>query len=592
MNAIQLLPDILINQIAAGEVIERPASVLKEILENSIDAGASEILIQILHGGLKLIRVADNGKGIFGNQLPLALARHATSKISTQEDLHKIGSLGFRGEALASIGAVSRLSLKSYHSGDQHAWAIHAEGGQITQPEPTARSVGTTVEVGDLFFNLPARRKFMKSEATEFAHCEEVFHRIALSHPGIAFSLQHNGKVRSHFHAVDPAQRISAVLGKEFSQTAVAVCEQAADICLQGMVALPTFSRSARDMQYFFVNGRYVRDKLISHALREAYRDVLHLERHPVFVLHLQINPGNVDVNVHPTKAEVRFRDARAVHQFVFHSINKVLASPKHQADSPQPLPFAAQATQNTERLSTHLARQVNLPLKTVAQPPAFYQTLFGNDADWRETQPESAPALSPQPVPPLGFALAQLHGIYILAQNEQGLIIVDMHAAHERVVYEKLKLAIEQHTLSMQPLLIPVTFEADQPDIAAVEENPAVLNELGFDLAILSPTSLILRAVPVMLKDADLIKLARDVLAEIREFGASQILTSRRNQLLATMACHSSVRANRTLTIPEMNALLREMEATERSDQCNHGRPTWSGISLTELDRLFMRGK
>lgn len=591
MNAIKLLPDVLINQIAAGEVIERPASVLKEILENSIDAGATEITVHIMQGGLKLIRVADNGKGISENDLALALARHATSKISTQEDLHKIASLGFRGEALASIGAVSRLSLVSYQSDSSHAWHIQTEGGQTTHPEPAARSIGTTLEVRDLFFNLPARRKFLKTEATEFAHCEEVFRRIALSHANIALSLQHNGKTRSHLSAAETTQRITAVLGEEFSQTAVPVSEQAADISLQGMVALPTYSRSARDMQYFFVNGRHVRDKLISHALREAYRDVLHLDRHPVFVLYLQINPENVDVNVHPAKAEVRFRDARAVHQFVFHSINKVLASPQHKSGTQLPSAAAAPATTNSERLPLNYSRQVNLPLKTVAQSPAFYQALFGGTSASLDTDPGNPPVQTTQPVPPLGFALGQLLGIYILAQNEQGLVIVDMHAAHERIVYEKLKSALDQHTLSMQPLLIPVTFQADQLDVTTVEENHTVLTELGFEIAVLTPTSLVIRAAPMMLKDADPVKLVRDVLAEIREFGASQILTARRNELLATMACHGSVRANRQLTITEMNALLREMEATERSGQCNHGRPTWFELSLTELDKMFMRG-
>lgn len=591
MNAIKLLPDILINQIAAGEVIERPASALKEILENSVDAGASEITVQIVQGGLKLIRVADNGKGIAAGDLPLALARHATSKISTQEDLHRIASLGFRGEALASISAVSRLLLASYQPGDKHAWHIQAEGGHMTHPEPTARAIGTTLEIHDLFFNLPARRKFLKTEATEFAHCEEVFRRIALSHADIALTLQHNGKTRSYLYATDPDRRITAVLGEEFGQTAVSVSEQAADIRLHGMVALPAYSRSARDMQYFFVNGRYIRDKLIAHALREAYRDVLHLDRYPAFVLYLQLNPENVDVNVHPTKTEVRFRDARAIHQFVLHTISKVLASPPRKSDVPLSPPVPAQTSQYSGKSPMSYSRQANLPLHSVTQPPAFYQTLFGSHPGLPDTNPVDLPAQPVQQTPPLGFALGQLLGIYILAQNEQGLIIVDMHAAHERVVYEKLKSALDQHTLSTQSLLIPVSFQADPLDVATVEENHAMLNELGFDIAVLSPTSLVIRAVPMMLKDADTVRLARDMLAEIREFGASQILTSRRNELLATMACHGSVRANRQLTITEMNALLRDMEATERSDQCNHGRPTWFGISLAELDKMFMRG-
>lgn len=591
MNIIKLLPDNLINQIAAGEVIERPASALKEILENSIDAGATEIAVQIIQGGLKLLRVTDNGKGISGSDLPLALARHATSKISTQEDLHRIASLGFRGEALASIGAVSRLSLASYQPGANHAWHIQVEGGHIAHPEPTARTAGTTLEIRDLFFNLPARRKFLKTEATEFAHCEEVFRRIALSHTDITFSLQHNGKTRSHWHATDTSQRITAVLGEAFGQTAVLVSEQAADISLQGMVALPAYSRSARDMQYFFVNGRYIRDKLITHALREAYRDVLHLDRHPAFVLYLQINPENVDVNVHPTKTEVRFRDGRAIHQFVLHSVNKVLASPQRQPEMSTPPSVMTQKNQHSGYSATHYSRQANLPLNSIAQPPAFYQTLFGTDPYLPDTHPDNPPIQSAQQSHPLGFALGQLLGVYILAQNQQGLIIVDMHAAHERVVYEKLKLALDQQNLSVQPLLIPVSIQVDPLDVATVEDNQSALNELGLDIAVLSPTSLVIRAVPMMLKDADIAKLARDVLAEIREFGASQLLTGRRNELLATMACHGSVRANRQLTLTEMNALLRDMEATERSDQCNHGRPTWFSISMAELDKMFMRG-
>lgn len=591
MNAIKLLPDTLINQIAAGEVIERPASALKEILENSIDAGATDITVQIDQGGLKLIRVADNGKGIARSDLPLALARHATSKISTQEDLLKITSLGFRGEALASIGAVSRLLLSSYHASDQHAWHIQAEGGHLVAPEPTARTQGTTLEIRDLFFNLPARRKFLKTEATEFAHCEEVYRRIALSHADIALSLQHNGKTRSHLHITDVNKRIAAVLGEEFSHTSAFVSESAADIRLQGRVALPAYSRATRDMQYFFVNGRYVRDKLMAHALREAYRDVLHLERHPAFVLYLEINPENVDVNVHPTKTEVRFRDARAIHQFIFHSINKVLATPSREADTPTSTvtPPAAHAVKRAPRI---YSQQTNLPLDNITQPPAFYQTLFGDKPSLPEVQPSNPIAVSAPHIPPLGFALGLLHGIYILAQNEHGLIVVDMHAAHERVVYEKLKTALDQQTLSMQPLLIPESFQADPLDVATVEEHPALLNQLGFEIAVLSPTSLVVRALPTVLQQADAIQLARDVLAEIREFGASQLLASKRNELLATMACHGAVRANRQLTNMEMNALLREMETTERSDQCNHGRPTWFSFSLVELDKLFMRGK
>lgn len=588
MTAIRLLPDLLINQIAAGEVVERPASALKELLENSLDVGATEITVQLAQGGIKLIRVADDGSGISRDDLPLALARHATSKITTLEDLQRVASLGFRGEALASIAAVSRLMLTSRTAVEKHAWQIQVEGNRYSQPEPAALATGSVVEVHDLYFNTPARRKFLKTEATEFAHCEEIFLRLALSRAAIGFTLQHNGKVRHHLRPADAKQRIAAILGQEFIQTAAFIDEQAADLHLWGAAALPAYSRSSRDTQYFFVNGRFVRDKLIAHALREAYRDVLHLERHPAFVLFLEMGPEGVDVNVHPTKTEVRFRDSRALHQFIFHAINKALASP-HQALAPREL---ESASPRTAAAFPVYSRQNTMPLATAAQSPAFYQTLFGTDAMPRATAATTAPLVAGAEIPPLGFALGQLLGIYILAQNDRGLIIVDMHAAHERVVYEKLKSALDSHTLSMQPLLIPVTFRADSLEITTAEENGAILRELGFEIVALSPTALAVRALPATLKDADAVQLARAVLREIREFGASQVLTGRRNELLSTMACHTAVRANRMLTLPEMNALLREMEATERSDQCNHGRPTWFEISLTDLDKMFMRGK
>jgi len=588
MTAIRLLPDLLINQIAAGEVVERPASALKELLENSLDAGAAEITVQLAQGGIKLIRVADDGSGISRDDLPLALARHATSKITTLEDLQRVASLGFRGEALASIAAVSRLLLTSRTATEKHAWQIQVEGNRYSQPEPAALAAGSVVEVHDLYFNTPARRKFLKTEATEFAHCEETFLRLALSRAAIGFTLQHNGKVRHHLRPADAQQRIAAILGQEFIQTAAFIDEQAADLRLWGAAALPAYSRSSRDTQYFFVNGRFVRDKLIAHALREAYRDVLHLERHPAFVLFLEMDPEGVDVNVHPTKTEVRFRDARALHQFIFHAINKALASPQQALAPREP----ESTSPRTAAAFPVYSRQNTMPLATAAQSPAFYQTLFGTDTMPRATAATAAPFVAGAEIPPLGFALGQLLGIYILAQNDRGLIIVDMHAAHERVVYEKLKSALDSHTLSMQPLLIPVTFRADSLEITTAEENGAILRELGFEIVALSPTALAVRALPATLKDADAVQLARAVLREIREFGASQVLTGRRNELLSTMACHTAVRANRMLTVPEMNALLREMEATERSDQCNHGRPTWFEISLADLDKMFMRGK
>ena len=599
MAAIKPLPELLINQIAAGEVVERPASALKEVMENSVDAGASRIMVQLIQGGSKLIRVADNGAGISSDDLPLALARHATSKINTLEDLQKIASLGFRGEALASIASVSRLSMASRKAEDKHAWQVRVEDGHILQPEPTALAAGTTVEVHDLYFNVPARRKFLKTEATEFGHCDEAFRRIALSRPDIEFSLQHNGKERSHLRSSDMARRIASVLGEEFSQAAALVEEQAADIRLHGMVALPAYSRSTRDAQYFFINGRFVRDKLITHALREAYRDILHQERYPAFVLFLEMNPEGVDVNVHPTKIEVRFRDSRALHQFIFHAISKGLATPCRGSEN---IEQRKPAFPGAASPSLH---QQSIPLEVVAQPSAFYQTLFKANREPQESFAKEFLADSPvesnsspevveeeKEIPLLGFALGQLHGIYILAQNERGLIIVDMHAAHERIVYEKLKSALENQSVSMQQLLIPVTFQTDSLEVVTVEENSDTLYSLGFDVAVLSPTALIVRAVPVILQNSDMVKLVRDLLREIREFGASQILTEKRNEVLSTMACHSALRASHLLTIPEMNALLREMELTQRSGHCNHGRPTWFEISVVDLDKRFMRGK
>jgi DNA mismatch repair protein MutL len=603
MHAIHVLPDLLINQIAAGEVVERPASALKELLENSLDAGSSEIEVRLIQGGTKLLQVADNGAGIARDELALALARHATSKIASLEDLEQVRSMGFRGEALASIAAVSRLTLASRRGDDKHAWQVEVEGGRPSEPAPTALAAGTTVTVQDLYFNTPARRKFLKTEATEFAHCDEMFRRAALSRPDVAFTLRHNDRVQWHLREAGGGQgfkpRVAALLGEEFATSAVMLDEQAAGLRLWGLAGSPTFSRGSRDAQYFFVNGRFVRDKLIAHALRQAYQDVLHHERHAAFVLFLEIDPLGVDVNVHPTKIEVRFRDGRAVHQFIYHALNKALsASAAGSREQAAPL-AAGQPAAYPDRAGNppfwqrdgrgDFRPSQNALNLGVAQPSAFYGTLFGAGA----TSQHAAASTEPEPeIPPLGFALGQLHGIYILAQNQQGLLVVDMHAAHERVVYEKLKSSVDQHAVAMQPLLIPVTFHADGLDVAAVEENAASLRELGFEIAPLSPTALAVRAVPAMLKEADAAQLARDVLKDMREFGASRVLTERRNELLATMACHGAVRANRSLTIAEMNALLREMEATERADQCNHGRPTWFQVTLAELDKMFMRGK
>lgn len=586
---IKLLPDLIINQISAGEVIERPASALKEILENSVDAGALEIKVQLEEGGVKLIRVADNGDGILMNDLALALTPHATSKIRTLEDLQKISSLGFRGEALASIASVSNLVLASRKLEEKHAWKIKAKEGRLSRPEPSSLVAGVTVEVHDLYFNTPARRKFLKTEATEFSHCEETFKRIALSSPNISFTLQHNGKTRSHLRSSDLTQRITQLLGSDFEQASLLISEQAADLHLYGSVALPTYSKSSRNAQYFFINGRFVRDKLIAHAIREAYRDVLHLDRHPTYVLFLNMNPEGLDVNVHPAKTEVRFLDPRALHQFIFHTISKSLASPYQKLATNNSVTaineeFIPSASAYVKQGSIQLGRETSSPL--------LYRNLFGAGIKPQMPAATTITEQTQEEIPPLGFALGQLMGIYILAQNSQGLVIVDMHAAHERVTYEKLKSSLDNHTLSMQPLLIPVTFQGNGLDVVTAEENKEILSNLGFEIAILSPTTLAVRAVPTILKDTDVVKLARDILNELREFDTDQLLTSKRNELLSSMACHNAIRANRILSLPEMNALLREMEETERSDQCNHGRPTWFEISLANLDKMFMRGK
>ena len=611
MPSIKLLPDQLISQIAAGEVVERPASALKEILENSLDAGSTEIAVSLQSGGIKQIKVTDNGGGIVRDELNLALTRHATSKIATLEDLESVASLGFRGEALASIAAISRTQVTSFHPDGKHAWRIASEGSFLSDIEPAALDAGTIVDIQDLYFNTPARRKFLKTENTEFGHCEEAFCRIALSRPDVGFLLQHNGRAIMRLAAGEARKRFEEVLGKEFAAEAFYIDESAAGLRLWGMAAKPTFSRHARDTQYAYVNGRFVRDKLISHAIRQAYQDVLHHDRHPAFVLFLELDPALVDVNVHPSKTEVRFRDGQAVHHFVFHALNKALAAPTGATD----LPSQQATSQSAAPDITYPRFQSNMELR--AQEPAggFYQTLFGgiqsspaamqgsssteeimtlpqaaNSSTETASMPESGQEF------PLGFAVAQIHGVYILAQNRFGLVVVDMHAAHERIMYEKLKNALNSSRVATQPLLLPVSFHAGRLEVATVQEQQGMpengLAQLGFDIAVLSPTTLAVRSVPVMLKDADVVALARDVLNDLRQYGASRAFTERRNALLGTMACHAAVRANRILTIPEMNALLRDMETTERSGQCNHGRPTWFQVTMTELDKMFMRGK
>lgn len=600
MTAIQLLSDHLISQIAAGEVVERPASALKELLENSLDAGADDITVYLQQGGIKLIRVADNGAGIAPDELALALTRHATSKIGSLTDLENVASLGFRGEALASIASVSRTTVASRIKAERHAWRVAAEGGSITPREPAALDVGTVVEVGDLYYNTPARRKFLKTEATEYGHCEETFKRIALSRPHVGLLLQHNGRAHCRLAAGEPRKRFAEILGEEFAEHALLVDESAAGLRLWGMAARPAYSKLSRDAQYFYVNGRFIRDKLVSHAIRQAYQDVLHHERHAAFVLFFELDPALVDVNVHPTKTEVRFRDSQAVHRFIFHALHKALAAPALSQWAPHAnlatqLAYPGENAGGTSDFGRQ-PYQPQIPLRA-NEGLGFYQTLFGSQSqsasNARETTPQQATADHAPPQDyPLGFAIAQLHGVYVLSQNRQGLVVVDMHAAHERIMYERLKIALDTRAIATQPLLLPVSFNADRLEVATAAEQRGVLGDLGFEMATLSPSTLAVRAVPAMLADADAVALARAVLADIREFGGSRVLTERRNELLATMACHAAVRANRILTLPEMNALLRDMEATERAAQCNHGRPTWFQISMTNLDKMFMRGE
>ncbi|MGC0152719.1 DNA mismatch repair endonuclease MutL [Chromobacterium vaccinii] len=632
MTRIQRLPDHLVNQIAAGEVVERPASALKEMLENSLDAGSTRISVDLAQGGIKLIRVTDNGAGIAADDLPLALDRHATSKIASLDDLESVSTLGFRGEGLASVASVSRLTLVSRPHDADHAHQIIAIDGTLHPVEPAAHPHGTSVEVVDLYFNTPARRKFLKSENTEYAHCAATFERIALAHPDVEFLLRHNGKVAWRLPAQSAEDRVAALLGKDFIAAAIPLDSQAGPLTLSGFVASPTYSKASRDAQYFYVNGRFVRDKTAQHALRQAYRDVLHHDRHPAYALFFQLEPSGVDVNVHPTKIEVRFRESQAVHQFLFHSVHKALAgtsagaAPTVQVEGSEPaapqLPrgesaplFGGQAASPTPSSGAPAPQpfryqQQSIPLSVAREATGIYDKMFGGLRE-EERALNAAEAAMPAPaaplphpavlampthdengIPPLGFALAQLHGVYILSQCAEGLILVDMHAAHERIVYERLKNALEADSIPLQPLLLPVSFAADRMEVATAHEHGDEMKKLGVELAPLSPTQIAVRGVPVWLKDGDPVDLARAVLKDVREFGLTQVMTERRNELLATMACHGAVRANRQLTLPEMNALLRDMEVTERSGQCNHGRPTWSRLTMRDLDKLFMRGQ
>ncbi|MCP4002058.1 MAG: DNA mismatch repair endonuclease MutL [Gammaproteobacteria bacterium] len=597
------LPSQLVNQIAAGEVVERPASVLKELLENSLDAGATRVEVDVEQGGIKLCRVRDNGVGIPSAELSLALSRHATSKIASLDDLERVASLGFRGEALPSIASVSRLTLISRERGNDAAWSMNSVGNDNKpdeQPVPAAGQEGTSVEVRDLFYNTPARRRFLRTERTEYSHLDRVARQIALSRFSVAFRLNHNGKAVLNLAAAatqeHQEQRIAAICGKEFMQHALYIEHGAGDMQLRGWIARPTFSRSQPDLQHFFLNGRAVRDRVIVSAVRQAYRDVLFSGRHPAYVLYLEMDPALVDVNAHPTKHEVRFRDSRPVYDFIRRSVESAVAGthPKPGQDASQ---FTVPALLNTpgELAAEQSSLRFSLGATTapagqrIADQLGVYSQLPG------QTAQELAADVSDAEIPPLGFAIAHLQGIYILARNSEGLVIVDAHAAHERVTYEALKNSYSADSaegMQRQPLLIPLRMVLSSVEVDLTETHAAELLQLGFVLDRSGPDSLTVREIPVLLRDADIEVLLRDVLSDIQATGDSDRLESAVMDLLATMACHGSVRANRVLTLDEMNALLRQMEQTQRADQCNHGRPTWTQLSMQDLDRLFQRGR
>ena len=616
-SRIHALPNQLINQIAAGEVVERPASVIKELVENSLDAGATQIEVQVDQGGIKKIKIIDNGMGMSTEDLPMALSRHATSKLSALEDLEKIASMGFRGEALPSIASISRLSIKSCERDAEQAWQINAEDGEIM---PAAHPPGTTIEVADLFFNTPARRKFLKTEKTEFSHIEQAIKRLALARFDCGFSLKHNGReifrIKPAASEQDRLQRLTALLGQNFSENTLFFEQQAAGLKMWGWVALPTFSRSQADMQHFYVNQRMVRDKLVGHAIRQAYADVLYHGRHPAYVLYLDLDPVLVDVNVHPTKHEVRFREGRLVHDFIFRTlhqvlgdvkpaetINPVLSPPSHQPSyqpsyRPSSIPSHSQGEQNSgypQQAGLSLANSIANVEEQRARYDASFQAQQPPATAINYPQSQDRPMLPEQndtEAPPLGYALAQLHGVFILAQNAQGLVVVDMHAAHERITYERLKQAMEGEGVRSQPLLLPITLNISQREAEICEEQQALLTRLGLEIDRLAEQSVVIRSVPVLLQRGNAEQLATDLLADLAVYGTSRRIEESINDVLSTMACHGSVRANRKLELGEMNALLRDIEETERSGQCNHGRPTWTQLDMKQLDALFMRGQ
>jgi len=610
MTLIRLLPPELINQIAAGEVIERPSSVVKELVENSLDAGATRIEVDIEAGGARLIRVRDDGDGIPVDELPLAVASHATSKIGSFDDLEHVASMGFRGEALASVSSVSRFALTSRARGQEAAFRVEVDGGKLQAARPAQHPQGTSVEVRDLFYNVPARKKFMRAERTEFAHIDDLLKSLALARGSVEFRLSHNGKpVRVWKAARDEQaalQRVAEVLGDDFPGQSLRVDHAGAGLHLSGWVGLPTASRAQADSQYFYVNGRLVRDRIVAHAVRQAYADVLFHGRHAAFVLYLELDPVGVDVNVHPAKHEVRFREQRLVHDFLFRTLHEALAQTRAGLGS---LPSGVAATESAAGASPVPAASPSAPsygspsgwsgqfsqhrlsLGTRESPMADYAALLGDPAT-------AAAVATPLPeaeegeAPPLGYAIAQLKSIYVLAENAHGMVLVDMHAAHERITYERLKAGRASSGLRSQVLLVPLSVAVSAKEAAAAEEHAEALAEWGLELSRSGPSTIVVRRIPALLEGADVGQLSRDVLAELAQHGSSRRLQELENELLSTMACHGSVRAGRRLTIPEMNALLREMEATERSGQCNHGRPTWVQLSLAELDKLFMRGR
>lgn len=593
---IQALPDTLVNQIAAGEVVERPASVVKELVENALDAGANRVDIDLEEGGVRLIRIRDDGGGIPAPELALAISRHATSKISSIEDLEEVATLGFRGEALPSIASVSRFAISARPRGESQGARLEVDGGRVGELMPHPHPEGTTVEVRDLFFNVPARRKFLRAERTELGHIEEWLRSLALARPSVELRISHNGRASRHYKPVrdggERLRRVAEALGEDFTRQCLEIEHAAAGLRLHGWVGLPTAARSSADQQYFYVNGRAVRDRTVAHAVRQAYADVLFHGRHPAFVLFLECDPRMVDVNVHPAKHEVRFREQRLVHEFIYRTLHQALASTRAGlAAESQSAPALAMGTAAVPGGGGFSPRQGGLGLP-VRETMSAYASLYRAPEPGHAGASMPAAAANEGEAPPLGYALAQLHGVFVLAENDHGLVLVDMHAAHERITYERLKSALDGEGIRSQPLLVPVSLAVSEREADAAEQHAQALADYGFEIRRAGPQALSIRSVPTLLADLDPRALALDVLADLREHGSSRKLEQARNELLSTLACHTSVRANRRLTLPEMNALLRDMEATERSGQCNHGRPTWVQLSKSELDKLFLRGR